>query len=306
MDKEIYGYIYKITNTKNGKVYIGLTTIGFNKRYNAKGEDIERVYNYYVKQRKHGQFYNIHLLRSIEKYGFEVFEVIKEFDIAYSKEELKEKERYWIGCYKCNDINYGYNRTEGGDSYLAGKDNPLYKERKIFKCGYCGEEIERLESCIKGYKNTFCNKECCSKWLSEHFKGREVSEETKKKLSEANKGKRFSEEHRRNLSESQKGKEISEKTRKKIGEAQKGAKNNQAKLVVCIFPDGRIIKDVCMKELAKELGISICTTRKILKSKKPYKTPINSSGLSKEKFEHLKTLEGIRIMYYEDYLKEQN
>lgn len=28
-----YGWIYKITNTINGKVYIGLTTEGFDKRY---------------------------------------------------------------------------------------------------------------------------------------------------------------------------------------------------------------------------------------------------------------------------------
>ena len=33
---------------------------------------------------------------------------------------------------------------------------------------------------------------------------------------------------------------------------------------------------------------------------------LNGSGLSKEKFEYLQTLEGIRIMYYKDYLKEQN
>lgn len=76
--------------------------------------------------------------------------------------------------------------------------------------------------------------------------------------------------------------------------------------LICIYTDDRISKPMSGIKLAKELGISKFTLNKIRDSKKPYKAPINSSGLSKEKFKHLKTLNGIRIMYYEDYLKEQN
>lgn len=50
---EWYGYIYIITNTVNNKVYIGQTTIGFDKRYKGSIKNT----------------HNEHLKRAIEKYG---------------------------------------------------------------------------------------------------------------------------------------------------------------------------------------------------------------------------------------------
>ena len=58
-----------------------------------------------------------------------------------------------------------------------------------------------------------------------HHKGKQFSEEHKKKLSEAHKGKQFSEEHKNKIGEAHKGKKHSEETRKKMSEAQKGNKN---------------------------------------------------------------------------------
>ena len=55
-----------------------------------------------------------------------------------------------------------------------------------------------------------------------HNKGRQKSEETRKKLSEAHKGRRLSEEHKKKLSEAHKGICLSEEHKKKIGEAHKG------------------------------------------------------------------------------------
>lgn len=264
MEKEIYGYIYKITNIKNGKVYIGLTTNSFNRRYPANGEGIERVYGYYIKQRKNGQFYNKHLLRSIEKYGFEAFEVIKEFDTAYSEEELKEKERYWIAFYKCNDKNYGYNRTEGGDSMPSGEKSYWYGKH------HSEETRKRISERMKGENHPFY--------------GKHLSEETKRKQSERMKGennpfygKHHSEEHKNRM---------------------KGNKNS-AKSIICVFPSGKIIKDVCMKELAKELEVTREFVRKILKSKQPYEVP---KTIKKSDYERLKRLEGIIIMEEKDYL----
>ena len=86
-----------------------------------------------------------------------------------------------------------------------------------------------------------------------------------------------------------------DETSRKMSEIGKRIKVN-AKLIVCIFPDGRIIKDICTKELAEELGISTDTIRSILRSHEPYKPT----------YKRLKHLEGIIIMEQEDYLKKQN
>ena len=105
MADSIFGIIYKITNKVNGKIYIGQTTSkrGFEGRYPRKGIGIERVYNYYLSCKKAGHNINDHLFYSIEKYGFDSFDVDEKFDIAYSLEELNEKEIYYINFYKSNN-----------------------------------------------------------------------------------------------------------------------------------------------------------------------------------------------------------
>ena len=55
-----------------------------------------------------------------------------------------------------------------------------------------------------------------------HTKGKQKSEETKKKLSESNKGKHHTEETKKKMSESQKGKHFSEEHKMKISESNKG------------------------------------------------------------------------------------
>ena len=47
----------------------------------------------------HNDSYNDYLLKSIEKYGFNAFEVIEIFDIAFSKEELDIKEKCYINIF---------------------------------------------------------------------------------------------------------------------------------------------------------------------------------------------------------------
>ena len=98
---EVYGIIYKITNTINGKCYIGQTTIGINKRYNNSGKGIERIYRYYKLCKDNTNYCNIHLLRAFEKYGVENFELIESFDVAFSKDELDIKEKIYIKLFDC-------------------------------------------------------------------------------------------------------------------------------------------------------------------------------------------------------------
>lgn len=98
--------IYKITNKINNKIYIG-QSIDIKRRW--------RAYKNPYKDRKHNSL----ILDAIEKYGIDnfLFEVIEECE----KEQLNEKERYWIQFYDSNHI--GYNLTAGGDNNV-GEGNP--------------------------------------------------------------------------------------------------------------------------------------------------------------------------------------
>jgi len=132
--KNKFGIIYLVKNKINGKVYVGITTKpnGFNGRYSACGNGAERILNSYEKNIGYGEYYNEHLYAALKKYGIENFEVIEEFDTAYSKNELLEKERYWINYFKSDDYNYGYNCTNGGEGLDGGCQSFISKvKRKI-------------------------------------------------------------------------------------------------------------------------------------------------------------------------------
>lgn len=129
-DKEVYGIIYKITNTITNQSYIGQTKTkrGFKSRYCHKGEGIERVYKFHLYLKNKGETFNEHLFYSIEKYGFDAFEITEVLDTAMSAEELDEKEIYYIDYY--DSYNNGFNLTLGGErgcgeNQPKGKDNPL-------------------------------------------------------------------------------------------------------------------------------------------------------------------------------------
>ena len=109
MDKNLnksktkYGVIYLIRNTTNNKLYFGQTVHTFKSRYGGN-----------LKKFTH----NEHLKNSIYKYGEENFEIIEEFDIAYSKEELDKLEDMYIKLYNTTDGNFGYNKMYGGSNGL--------------------------------------------------------------------------------------------------------------------------------------------------------------------------------------------
>ncbi|PGA05603.1 NUMOD1 domain-containing DNA-binding protein [Bacillus mycoides] len=94
--------IYKATNMVNGKVYIGLTMQLFSERKKEHRKDSKK---------KDNPFY-----RAIRKYGWTSFEW-EIIDKADTREELNEKEKYWIANYDSYSSKRGYNATRGGDSF---------------------------------------------------------------------------------------------------------------------------------------------------------------------------------------------
>lgn len=129
--KYIFGIIYKITNKINGKSYIGQTKHirGFKGRYYHAGKNnVERVYYYHKRMKELGSHYNDHLLKSMNKYGLEAFDVCEVLDTANNQEELDEKEIYYIQKY--DSFHNGYNANIGGNGNRGvpqpkGEENTL-------------------------------------------------------------------------------------------------------------------------------------------------------------------------------------
>lgn len=93
------GIIYKITNIINNKIYIGQTNDlkrrWIRHRLVAKNGDTRPLYN------------------SIRKYGIENFK-IESIESNLPLKKLDEREQYWIYILKSDDLNIGYNLTNGG------------------------------------------------------------------------------------------------------------------------------------------------------------------------------------------------
>lgn len=97
----MFGIIYRATNTQNGKVYIGQTTETLKSRKQKHKRSAKRDnYNRY--------FYN-----AIKNYGWKNFNW-DQIDIAESREELDEKEIFWIKSYDSISKERGYNICIGG------------------------------------------------------------------------------------------------------------------------------------------------------------------------------------------------
>ena len=110
MDK---GKIYKITNTINGKVYIGCTVTTLKKRY------YEHLYRCFKSD------YKSKLYNSIKKYGEENFtiELITECDV----DKIYETEKQYIKEY--NSFEDGLNSTFGGEGCLGYIHSPEIRKK---------------------------------------------------------------------------------------------------------------------------------------------------------------------------------
>lgn len=95
------GYIYKITNQINGKVYIGQTKRPIKQRWWEHKN---------ASKNKNNPGYDYPLYRAFRKYGIHNFKIEEIEKCTYDK--LDEREIYWIKYF--NSFHNGYNLTLGG------------------------------------------------------------------------------------------------------------------------------------------------------------------------------------------------
>ena len=96
------GYIYKITNQINNKIYIGKTVKSIERRF------------WEHKNNAHKNV-NLPLYKAINKYGEDNFN-IEIVETVENNNCLNEREIYWINYFNSYiDKGHGYNCTHGGD-----------------------------------------------------------------------------------------------------------------------------------------------------------------------------------------------
>jgi group I intron endonuclease len=112
--KKISG-IYKITNSINGKIYIG-SAQWIHRRWDRHRSDLNL--------QRHG---SRHLQRSFNKHGMSVFifEVIEECSV----EDLLVREQYYLDLYKSFDPKIGYNISPTAGSNLGWKATDETRKR---------------------------------------------------------------------------------------------------------------------------------------------------------------------------------
>lgn len=165
--------VYLITNSVNGKCYVGKTVGSLEKRWGRHCYDAEKGSAAF-------------LACAIRKHGRENFicTVIEEIDDRGAA--LSDRERYWIKTLNTNVIagGVGYNMNESAGGVAGVKRS--------------AETRQRMSVAQMGKRHTDETKRKLA--AANRTKGQKRSDETKRKMSSVQRGKKRSLEVRRNLS----------------------------------------------------------------------------------------------------------
>lgn len=121
----IKGYIYKITNRVNNKVYIGQTKYTVEHRWKQHLRALREKRQYA-------------LYKAMSKYGIENFSIdqLEEVDI----DKLDEREIFWIAKY--DSFKSGYNMANGGqDIHYIWTDNQYEEIKDLYLSGFTAKFI---------------------------------------------------------------------------------------------------------------------------------------------------------------------
>lgn len=107
--------VYKITNLKNGMIYVGITNQGARVRF------LHHLY-----EARSGSLFPIH--KAIRKHGEQNFEQ-EVIETCLNYQILKIREKYWIKKLETKERKIGYNLTTGGDGTFGRKLSEETKEK---------------------------------------------------------------------------------------------------------------------------------------------------------------------------------
>lgn len=217
--QERYGYVYKIKNNTNGKIYIGLHKHNLNElddSYWSSGKIISRA---------------------IQKEGKSNFsrEIL---EWCSNREILKEREIYWIDKLNARNPTIGYNLAPGGDGGDLGEE--VRKHQSKVQSGanhwnygkHLSEETKKkISEAHKGIKHTDECKERMSHMKKEYYKTHTVPEDVRRRISEGNKN--VSAEVNYKRGSSNRGKKFSEERKQKMSAAIKEAMKNVMYNLTC-------------------------------------------------------------------------
>lgn len=180
-------YIYRITNTVNGKVYIGQTI----RHYKERFKSYERLKT------------NDHLKNSFLKYGIDLF-TFEVIDQVEDLDELNCLEIKYIQQYDSTNRDKGYNIESGGRNApasaetrkkmsivrLGKKHTDEWTQNRIYKAGTEGAKKygHQLSDAEKRYLSESNSGE------NNYWHGKTRDAETKRKISQAKTGISMSEE----------------------------------------------------------------------------------------------------------------
>jgi len=131
-------FIYKITNTTNGKAYIGLTTKGVHSRWKA------HISSAFAKNVPY------YLYRAMRKYGLSAFKVETLYE-AVDLRELVAVEKGLIAQYGTLYGSHGYNQSSGGEGRSGVKLSDTIKAKMS---AAAKDRFLRLDHPMKGKKHS--------------------------------------------------------------------------------------------------------------------------------------------------------
>jgi group I intron endonuclease len=131
-----FGYIYKITNNVNGKIYVGKTKSTIPSRFNQHTLALKK----YIENGKK----SVKLYNAMAKYGIENFSIEEIEKCPF--DTLSEREIFWINELDSRNSDVGYNICKGGE---CGPGGPMFAGHK-----HTEETKQKMSADRTGSKNS--------------------------------------------------------------------------------------------------------------------------------------------------------